>query len=195
VTFLLLGHFPTTSLGFIESLSPSEQRDIDNGKSVVREESHLGSPWPTVVIYRNIGASPEKVLSLFSDYENAPRFAKNLRSAVVVETSPDQHSKTVVYTVNVPILPDISYKVKNTKSPYSGDEYRVDWGRVESELFSKIEGSLRIRPHRGGSIVRYQSSLTPASSIVSPLRGFVSREARQIMENFALLAESSDVGN
>jgi uncharacterized membrane protein len=160
------------------------------GETVVEEHQIPNRPWPRIVVYKEINAPPEAVLALFADYENAPKFAKNLRSAEVTSVSSDNKVKDVKYTVNVPILPDIQYKVRNTVSHIKSGAYRVSWERVDSDLFERIEGSLLIYPSDGKTIVRYESVLEPSTDLVAPLKGFVAREAKQIMENFASLVES-----
>jgi hypothetical protein len=163
---------------------------LASGETVVEEHPLPASPWPKIVIHKKISAQPEEVLKLFSAYEKSTRFAKNLRSAEILSVSPNKKTTRVRYTVNVPLLPDIQYEVNNTVSHPDSEKHLIEWVRVESDLFSRIEGSLLIKPHEGGTIVRYESLVVPSTGLVTPLRGFVVKEAREIMENFSALAES-----
>lgn len=166
-------------------LSEEDMVMVDSGSTVLKQNHSF--PWPTMVVYRKINAPPVEVLKLFADYENAPNFAKSLESAKIIGTSPDGLEKTVRYEVKVPLLPSISYVVKNKENPAN---FSVSWEKVESSMFSEIRGEMMVRPHEQGSIIRYTSTVQPASRLAYPFGGAIPRQAREIVENFAKEVES-----
>lgn len=125
-------------------------------------------------------------MSLFRDYENAPLFAKSLKSAQIVASTTDGTEKVVRYEAKIPLLPSIMYVVRNKES---SSPLRVSWERVESGLFSEIRGELMVEPFRTGSLIRYTSVVQPASKLAYPFGGAIPRQAQEIVENFSREAE------
>ena len=164
----------------MRELSEKDMATLVAGSTVLKQNP--STPWPTMVVYRKVNASPHEVLKLFADYENAPSFAKSLNSAKIIASSPDGLEKTVRYEVKIPLLPSISYVVKNKQDPA---DLSVSWKKVESSIFSEIRGEMIVRPHESGSIIRYTSTVQPSSRLAYPFGGAIPRQAQEIVENFA----------
>lgn len=180
VCLVFLPAIPKSHASIAGELSDSEINSLDTGETIIRQKE--STPWPTIIVYRKINAPPQDVIRLFSDYEQAPVFAKSLTSAIILGSSPDGSEKIVQYNAKIPLLPNISYVVRNKASSLP---LRVTWERVESFLFSKIRGELLVEADGLSSLIRYTSEIQPASKLAFPLGVAVSRQARNIMESFS----------
>lgn len=177
---IFLPIIPKAHSSIAGELSAPDLSSLDSGETIIRQKE--STPWPTIIVYRRINAPPQDVMGLFSDYEQAPVFAKNLDSAIVLGSSPDGSEKIVQYNAKIPLLPNVSYVVRNKETSVP---LRVTWERVESSLFSKIRGELLVEADGLSSLIRYTSEIQPSSKLAFPFGAVISRQARNIMENFS----------
>jgi len=137
-----------------------------------------GKPWPRVKVYRTIKASPEEVIAVFCDYSNAKKYVPNvLKSDISKQINP--HICEVDYGINVPILPDEYYTVRNSIKILGQDQYQVDWKLLRAIQTKDSEGFLRVEPFEGGSVIMYQNLVTPGSSMAGLLRGKAIEQMRE----------------
>ena len=109
------------------------------------------------------------MIAVFFDYKNAKTFIpKILKSDISKHVSPCVLE--VDYGVDVPILPDEYYTVRNTLQAGMGGAYRVDWTLLHALQTKASEGSLRVEPVEGGAVLCYTNLVTPGSVMARILR-------------------------
>jgi len=81
--------------------------------------------------------------------------------------------------INVPILPDEYYTVRNSIKILGQDQYQVDWKLLRAIQTKDSEGFLRVEPFEGGSVIMYQNLVTPGSSMAGLLRGKAIEQMRE----------------
>lgn len=74
------------------------------------------------------------------------------------------------YGVDVPILPDEFYTVRNTLKKFGAEEYQFDWKLIRAVQTKDSVGCFQIEPFDGKTIIRYQNFVTPGSSMAGLLR-------------------------
>ncbi|HRJ71997.1 MAG TPA: hypothetical protein PLS03_07215 [Terrimicrobiaceae bacterium] len=180
--------------GILEELSPSQQADLKKGAQILVVEEIAGKPWPKVKIYRVIEATPEEVVAVFSDYTGAKSFVpKLLKSEISKQISPCVAE--VDYGVDVPILPDEYYTVRNSVKFLPPDRYRVEWKLVRAVQTKDSEGMLTVEPYEGKSLMSYHNLVTPGSSMAVLLRGKAIEQMRQTVEAIGCEVEKQKTSN
>ena len=154
----------------LNELNASQTAEVMAGGQVVLMDEIAGKPWPKVRLYQKIKATSEEVIAVFFDYKNAKTYVpKILKSDISKRVSPCVIE--VDYGVDIPILPDEYYTVRNTLQANTGDAYRVDWTLLRALQTKASEGSLRVEPTDGGAVVCYTNLVTPGSAMAPLLRG------------------------
>ncbi len=152
-----------------QELPAARQSEVKNGKQVLVTESIDGKMWPRVKIYRTVNATPEEVAAVFADYKNAKSFIPNLiKSEISRQVSAS--CADVDYGIDVPILPDEYYTARNTLEK-NDLGYVIKWKLLRAVQTKDSEGSLRIQPWQGKTVICYQNLVTPGSGMAVLLRG------------------------
>jgi len=156
--------------GLLDELNASQTAEVLAGGQVVLMEVIAGKPWPKVRLYQRIRATSEEVIAVFFDYKNAKTYIpKILKSDISKRVSPCVFE--VDYGVDVPILPDEYYTVRNTLQTGMDGSYRVDWTLLHALQTKASEGSLRVEPLEGGAVLCYTNLVTPGSVMAPLLKG------------------------
>ena len=162
----------------LNELTSSQQAELKKGEQILITEEIEGKAWPKVKIYRVIDATPEEVTAVFSDFSTAKSFVpKLLKSDISNKVSP-----TVIevdYGVDVPILPDEFYTVRNTIKATGKDSYQVDWKLLRAVQTKDSVGSMRVEPLGDKTLMGYHNLVTPGSSMAGLLRGKAIEQMRQ----------------
>lgn len=154
---------------FLDELTPAQQAQVKSGKQVVVTED-VGKSWPLVRVYRTISATPEEVSAVFFDYDNAKSFVPNLlKSEVIAKNSPQVID--VDYILDVPILPDEYYSIRNSVKALGDGAYRFDWKLLRATSTKETVGCLRLKAFGDGTIICYQNLVTPGSGMAVLLKG------------------------
>lgn len=153
----------------LNQLSPAQLQEVKSGKQVLVTEAVEGKAWPRVRVYRVINATPEEVAAVFFDYANAKSFVPNLLKSEVSKKI-SACSFEVDYGVDVPILPDEFYTVRNSLVQ-KGDIYNIDWKLIRAVQTKDSVGDFRVEPFGEKSLIRYQNLVTPGSSMAGLLKG------------------------
>lgn len=163
------------------------QDELADGQIVVKSENVQGAPWPKLMLYQVVNASPSVVWNLFNDYAAAPEYTPGLIAAKIIETYPDG-SKDVQYTVKVPIIQRATYVVHNTYTK-KGNMQEVAWNLVKSPLAKSSTGSLRIEPYgKNQTLLCYTNLVIPITNLVAGLKNEALSEAKTTVR--ALKAEA-----
>ncbi|MGA7216360.1 MAG: hypothetical protein WBX20_19325 [Terrimicrobiaceae bacterium] len=169
----------------LSELTSSQKCQVEDGSQVVVTENIEGKPWPRTKVYRLINASPEQVMAVFFDYENAKSFVPNvIKSEISNRIS--ACTMDVDYGLDVPIFPDEYYTVRNNLKMIDEGTYCIDWKLLRSVLTKDSVGNIRVEPWADKAIICYQNLVTPASNIAILLRG---KAIEQMKETTKALAD------
>lgn len=178
----------------LNELTSSQQAEVKDGKQVLITEDVAGKPWPKVKVYRLIDATPEEVMAVFCDFSNAKSFVpKLLKSEISNKVSP-----TVVevdYGVDVPILPDEFYTVRNTMKSTGKDCYQVDWKLLRAVQTKDSVGSMRVEPLGDKTLMAYHNLVVPGSSMAGLLKGKAIEQMRETVTAIGEHAEKQKAQN
>ena len=166
---ILFASFELHASAILGELSEPQAAEVMAGKQIVLMEEIAGKPWPKVRLYQKIKASAEEVIAVFFDYKHAKSYIpKILKSEISKQISPCVVE--VDYGVDIPILPDEYYTVRNTLQSGPGGTYRVDWILLRALQTKASEGSLRVESADGGAVLCYTNLVTPGSAMAPLLR-------------------------
>ena len=182
----LAGSFLCVSLPAADLVAPlnaAQKAQMEKGTQVLITESVDGKPWPRVKVYRVVDASAEDVAAVFFDYEKAKNYVPNLLKSDLSKRV-SATAAEVDYGVDVPILPDEFYTVRNSITRVGSDGYRFEWKLIRAVQTKDSEGSLEVQPYDGKSLVCYQNLVTPGSSMAGLLKG---KAVQQMCETVAAI--------
>lgn len=120
----------------------------------------------------SIAAAPETVRAVVLDIERYPEWAKDVKSAVVLERDDAGRPLEVEFRASA-IGRSAHYTLHYD---WSGDPQRVAWKLVKGDIVQAIDGSYLFAPSttvEGGTDVVYDLAI----ELVMPLPGFVKRRA------------------
>jgi len=178
----------------LQELSAPQQDQVKKGTQILITEDFNGKPWPRVTIYQVVNATPEEVAAVFFDYEDNKSFVLNVfKSEISKKISPC--IMEIDYGVNVPILRDELYTVRNSMKQSSPDSYRADWKLLRAVQTKDSTGSFVIEPLDGKTIIRYQNLVTPGSIMAGLLRKAAISQMKDAATAIASRAENQKAAN
>lgn len=165
---LLAGTLVLARADLFSELSTADQKRVKSGEQVMTTETLADYPWPRARVYQLVKATPREVMAVFSDYNRACDFVPNcLKSRVSKQISP--LVAEVDYVIDVPMLADEAYTVRDTLSAGAGGSLTVKWKLVRATSVLETEGNLYAEPYGSDmSLIRYTNLVKP-SSVAAPL--------------------------
>lgn len=167
-----------------EHLAPIQRAAIDRGEVVRLTRDRLGSAWPAVSVFLYIDATPEEATAVFIDYglhsSYIPRVKQSRVSRVVDATTAE-----VEYAVELPLVSDEEYAVRDHLSADRVGGFRVEWTLIRATSTKATVGHARFLPHvnartgRSGTLLEYYTFVTPGSRLAG-LTFIKSRAIRQV---------------
>lgn len=180
---ITVGH---TSPGLLKSLSPEQQKQVEEGGQVVISTDVPGGPWPRLQVYQKVNAPVSEVETVFRDYKDSADYSPGVDSVEVL-SHPSPNVYDVRYNSSMPIVGKTSNTVRNTFS-HDGDALVVKWHLLDSTLAEESTGELRAEPYGDGSILRYTNYVKPKSSLAVLAKGAALSEVKKTVK--ALAAET-----
>ncbi len=155
----------------MSELSAADQKKVQSGGQVMVTDALDGYPWPRVRVYQAVKATPHEVIAVFTDYNRGSEFVPNcLKSKISKEVSP--LVTEVDYVIDVPIMADEAYTVRDTISKGGGDSLKVAWKVLKATSILESEGSIYAEPlGADGSVIRYTNLVKPSSAAAPLLKG------------------------
>lgn len=141
------------------ALSPDQLSQLKAGQMVVIPKDIPGGVWPQLTVYTLVAAPVATIGAVFRDYAHAQDFQPSIVSAKVV-AQPAPNVYDVEYTQKMPIFGTTNFTVENTFSN-DGSALTVTWKLLKSSMADVSDGSLRVEPYAGGSIMRYINYVKP----------------------------------
>jgi hypothetical protein len=181
-----------------DELTAEQRRVFDGGEQVFVRRDIAGSPWPAVIVYQYIDASPEAAAAVFIDYESHRRYIPGVRQSRVSAVV-DPATVEVDYVLSVPLVSDERYTVRNHLCSYGGgDSYAVEWTLVRASSTKATTGQARFEPHldlqrnEHGTVMVYSNFVTPGSRVAG--FGMIkSRALQQMRETAAAIVRRVEV--
>jgi hypothetical protein len=162
-------------------LTPEQRRTVDTGGQVFVAEDVAGSSWPRACTYEFVAASPEEAAAVFTDYARHAAFIPDIKQSTVSLVI-DQRTAEVDYVLDIPIVADEAYTVRDHVSATpDGTQYRVDWTLVRASSTKATVGGVRFEryssaaPEREGTLMAYCNFVTPGSRLAR--LGFIKTRA------------------
>jgi hypothetical protein len=154
--------------GLFADLSTDDQNKVKAGDQVMTTEVLDGYPWPRVRVYQLVKATPREVMAVFTDYNKACHFVPNcLKSEISKKINP--LVTEVDYVIDVPMLADEAYTVRDVLSTGPGGALMLKWKMLKATSIEESQGNLYAEPFgNDASIIRYTNLVKP-SSIAAPL--------------------------
>ncbi len=164
----------------VDDLTPAQLAQVKAGQQVTVTEDVEGKPWPRFRAYRLVKATPEEAAAVFFDYKHAKDYVPNvLKSDISNQVSPTVTE--IDYGIDVPILPDEYYTVRNTLTA-EGECYKFHWKLLKAIQTKDSEGAFRAEPFEGYTIIGYYNLVTPGSSMAGLLRGKAISQMKDTVE-------------
>ena len=162
-------------------LTPEQRRTVDSGGQVFVAEDVAGSSWPRACTYQFVAASPDEAAAVFTDYARHAAFIPDIKKSAVSLVI-DQRTAEVDYVLDIPIVADEAYTVRDQVSATpDGTQYRVDWTLVRASSTKATVGGVRFErystadPAREGTLMAYCNFVTPGSRLAR--LGFIKTRA------------------
>ena len=153
----------------LADLDAKQVEEVARGGQVLLLQDIDGHPWPRVLVYQKVNATPEEVAGVFFDYKNAKAYVpKVIKSEIVREVTPCVVE--VDYGIDVPLLPDEYYTARNSLTAGEDGGFVVCWNLVKALQTKASEGNLKIERWNGGSVIRYTNLVTPSSGMAGLLK-------------------------
>ncbi len=73
---VLAASVASLSADLLSEVPKYAQDELAEGQIVVKSENIQGAPWPKLMLYQVVNASPSVVWNLFNDYEAAPQYTR-----------------------------------------------------------------------------------------------------------------------
>jgi len=161
----------------LSELSAADQAKVKAGEQVMLSEPLDGYPWPRVKVYQKSDATPRQVMAVFFDYNNACHYVPNCLKSQIAKTL-TARSFDVDYVIDVPILPDEAYTVRNDLTAGLNGQLTVTWNVLHATSIEESKGSLVVEPLGSGSVLRYTNLVKPSSRAAFLLKGMAMSQMR-----------------
>ena len=149
------------SAGAIDALSLAERLRLDAGAPVVHTQDLAGSSWPAVTVFQLVNATPEAAMAAFTDFNAQASYLKDccgvLRSQILDSAvGGDPRVQRVLFELEVPIVSNERYELREEISKGADGSYRVVWGKVSAGGHSDaIFGRAVFEPRDGKTVFSY----------------------------------------
>jgi hypothetical protein len=200
--FALLLASGIASAGVIDTVSAADRRhfdQIDAAEPEVHVQPMAGSAWPAVTVSQLVNTTPEAAMAVFTDYDEQASYLRDccgvLQSRVIdPAVGGDRRVQRVLYELEVPIVSNERYELREEMSRAANGSYRVVWGKVSSGGHSDaIFGRATFEPRDGRTLFTYYNytKITAfgagafADASVARARTTVSAMARHMEEESA----------
>jgi hypothetical protein len=161
----------------LNDLNKAQLDQVVRGEQVVTMQDVQGNPWPRLKLYQRVHATPEEVAAVFFDYTNAKEYIPN-----VFKSDISRHVTLSVvevdFGIDIPLLPDEFYTVRNSLTAGRDGSYCVAWTLVRALQTKASEGSLQVEKFEEGAVLRYTNLVTPGSAMARLLKLIAMKQMR-----------------
>ncbi len=149
------------SASVLDDLTSAERLLVDGGTPLVKSRDVSGSSWPSVFVYQIVNTTPEKAMAVFTDYGQQASYLKaccNVLVSRVLDPAVDGDltAQRVLYEIQVPIVSNERYELREEMSRGEDGSYRVVWAKVSTGGHSDaIVGRAVFEPYKGKTLFFY----------------------------------------
>ncbi len=146
-------------------LSNTDIKTLLTGELIVKREIIADTPWPKVLIFSIINATPLESISIFTAYNEHKDFIPDLLTSKVIKeiTKTDVH---ISFELNIPWpLSNSKYVTGNKLSRENNNSYQVKWYFVKSDSSKDNYGRVVFSQYKDKTIMEYQNFTHPTSSL------------------------------
>ena len=123
--------------GVLDDLPLAERLLVDAGTPLVKSREVAGSSWPAVSVYQIVNTTPEKATAVFTDYGQQSSYLKDCCGVVVSRVldpaiGGDLRAQRVLYEIEVPVVSNEQYELREEMSRGEDGSYRVIWAKVSA---------------------------------------------------------------
>jgi hypothetical protein len=149
------------SASVLDELTPAERLLVDGGTPLVKSRDVAGSSWPSVFVYQTVNSTPEEAMAVFTDYGQQSSYLKSCCGVVVSRVldpavDGDLREQRVLYEIQVPVVSNERYELREGMSRGEDRSYRVVWAKVSTGGRSDaIVGRAVFEPYEGKTLFFY----------------------------------------
>ena len=126
----------------------------------------------------HVDASPERCFELATDYEAYPSWAKDVKSATILERDDEQRGKKVEYRAAA-LGRSVRYVLEYD---YGEAPAAFSWKFVEGDMLRRLDGRYGFEDDAGGTRVSYDLAV----DVSIPMPGLIKRRAAGLLMGNAL---------
>lgn len=155
------------------SLAKDSLTKIKTGEIFSVEVEMDNEPWPQITLYALVKTSPQKAMTLFTDFNTHSEYFPNITESKIlkgpIENIPLKTKKwEVAYTMKTPWpLMDEKYQLVDTlKEMMSQDKktfYQLDWLSTQTTQVNKITGQVVFEQIDDWTCMSYTNLVSPAA--------------------------------
>ena len=151
----------SASARVIDQFSAAEIAQLDRGVPVVKSQEMPGSSWPAVTVYQLVNTTPEEAMAVFSNFGEQASYLRGccgvLQSRVIdAAVGGNRRVQRVLYELEVPVVSNERYELREELSKGPGGSYSVIWRKVSTGGHSDdIVGRATFEPRGGKTVFSY----------------------------------------
>lgn len=176
---LFLALFSVSSFAYRVNLTPEEIEKLKKGDEIVRVEELKDEVFPRVTLINIIPHSPYQNMTLFTQFENHPKFIPGLLKAQVVNKT--GNITDVAFEMEMPIVKNTKYTTRHFVD-YEGKDAVLKWDLLKSKQLKATKGSIIFEDFEGKSLFTYVTHITPSSSLAWTVKSRVVPDVKKNMK-------------
>ncbi len=160
-------------------LSASDLEKLKKGQEIERVEELKGEVFPRVTLINIIPHSPHQNMTLFTEFENHPKFIPGLVNAKVVNKT--GNITDVSFEMEMPIVKNTKYTTRHFID-YEGKDAVLKWDLLKSKQLKATKGSIIFEEFEGKTLFTYVTHITPESSLAWTVKSRVVPDVKKNMK-------------
>ncbi len=170
-------------------LNSSEYSSLDKGELILRKSEVKGAPWPEVMVFGKIDATPEESTSVFFAYHHHKEFIPNMIvSEPVKYISPVNIHIKFEMKLTWPI-PNSKFVTGNKLSKFGKGGYMIEWYFVSSSDTKDTNGDVLFLPYKNGTLFVYRSFVYPKNSAA---KFFTSKMIKGVLKSVQTIIDRTE---
>lgn len=151
----------SASARVVDQLSAAEIAQLDRGVPVVKTQDMPDSSWPAVTVYQLVNTTPEEAMAVFTDFGEQASYLRaccGVLQSRVIDTAVggNRRVQRVLYELEVPVVSNERYELREELSKGPGGSYSVSWRKVSTGGHSDdIVGRATFEPRGEKTVFSY----------------------------------------
>ena len=168
-----------TANAYRVNLSEAEMAKLKKGQEIERVEELKGEVFPRVTLINVIPHTPHQNMTLFTNFENHPKFIPGLKAAKVVKK--EGNITDVAFEMEMPIVKNTKYTTRHFVD-YEGKDAVLKWDLIKSKQLKATKGSIIFEDYEGKTLFTYITHITPESSLAWTVKSRVVPDVKKNMK-------------